>query len=163
VHEAVLVLARAVDEVEHERRAAVADAQRRERATPALERLGEREVRVDLARHVAERQVVEVPGLERGGALARGELLDRAPRRVARALLELVEQREDLGLGSCARRAARSPVVEVLAAEQRAEPVALARELEETVSSTCVSIERSPSHAARRRPSSARCAASPRA
>src|SRR5690606_23893741 len=64
VQEAVLVLARPVDEIERERRAAIAHAERMERAAPALERIRETEVRIELALDVAAAQVAEVPRIE---------------------------------------------------------------------------------------------------
>jgi hypothetical protein len=131
VHEAVLVLALTVEQVEHERRALILDAQRGEAASPAAHRLAEGEPGVLLARDVARGPVAKVPGR---GALAAlgGQGLDGAAAGVARGALELVEPLEDLPLAQ-ALDAAHDRVVVVLAAELAAEAVALAHELEEAV------------------------------
>jgi hypothetical protein len=99
---------------------------------PPLERLVEREIRFELVRDVADREVAQVPRLEHGRAVLALQFGERFLCAVARAAFEIVEEVEDLFLRH-AFHAAHVRVVEVLAAEHAAQTIALLHDLEETV------------------------------
>ena len=150
VHEAVLVLARAVDEVQLEVRAPVIDPQGGEGAAPAAHGGAEQEVRVLGAGHVALGQVANVPGRDRAGPRAGrarlrpaergrgcpghagGQLVHRLASAIAGLRLELVEEREHLGLGH-ALVAAHLPVVVVLGPLETPELIPLLEHVDEPV------------------------------
>ena len=74
VHEAVLVLPRAVDQVEDQLRAAIADAEGAKRAAPPRERGAEWEVRVLFGRDVPGHRESQVPWSKGVVALHGGQL-----------------------------------------------------------------------------------------
>jgi hypothetical protein len=133
VHEAVLVLPGAIQEVERHPCIPIAHAQGCERTRPTLQRILESEVRIALPLQRAPGVEVEVPREDRIGSVPRFERPNLPQRRRACACFEVIEKPEERRL----IEPFRPPdfvVVVVVEAQAACEPVPELHDLGETVS-----------------------------
>src|SRR5690606_33107021 len=119
-----------IDEIERQRCASITDAERMERAAPAVQRVRKAEIRIELPLDLAAAQIAEIPRIERARAMALGESRELRARLLRGAGGERIEPVEQRPLAHPLHDR-DAPRVVILVSEHAPEPVALAHDIEE--------------------------------